>query len=169
MMMLPAITFSPPNFLTPRRRPAVSRPLRDEPPAFLCAIRLAPYSLSALGAAFFAGAFLAAGLSPSVFLAAAFLAGAFLAGFAAASSAAGAAAFGAVALAGAFLADALRAGFGASATGSAITAVVAWCCAAARALIFSSTVSEVFAPPIRISPTRTVDRICRWPLRRSKC
>src|SRR5438128_2511523 len=37
-MMLPATTASPPNFLTPRRRPAVSRPLRDEPPAFLCAM-----------------------------------------------------------------------------------------------------------------------------------
>src|SRR6185437_10147684 len=38
MMMLPGMTISPPNFLTPRRRPALSRPLRDEPPAFLCAI-----------------------------------------------------------------------------------------------------------------------------------
>src|SRR5688572_7873193 len=38
MMMLPAITCWPPNFFTPRRRPAESRPLRDEPPAFLCAI-----------------------------------------------------------------------------------------------------------------------------------
>ena len=38
MMMLPATTCSPPYFLTPRRRPSVSRPLRDEPPAFLCAI-----------------------------------------------------------------------------------------------------------------------------------
>src|SRR6185312_9624292 len=169
MMMLPAITFSPPNFLTPRRRPAVSRPLRDDPPAFLCAIRLAPYSLSAFGAAFLAGAFLAAGLSPSVFFAAAFFAGAFLAGLAAASSAAGAAALGAATLAGAFFAGALRAGLGASATGSAITAVAVWCCAAARALIFSSAVSEVLAPPTRISPMRTVDRICRWPLRRSKC
>src|ERR1051326_3480691 len=37
-MMLPATTASPPNFLTPSRRPAVARPLRDEPPAFLCAI-----------------------------------------------------------------------------------------------------------------------------------
>jgi len=26
------------EFLTPSRRPALSRPLRDEPPAFLCAI-----------------------------------------------------------------------------------------------------------------------------------
>src|SRR5215469_2496084 len=38
-MMLPATTASPPNFLTPSRRPRLSRPLREEPPAFLCAIR----------------------------------------------------------------------------------------------------------------------------------
>src|SRR5688500_5076934 len=38
--MLPARTFSPPNFFTPRRRPALSRPLREEPPAFLCAMAL---------------------------------------------------------------------------------------------------------------------------------
>src|SRR5438094_10111791 len=37
-MMLPATTSCPPNFFTPRRRPAESRPLREEPPAFLCAI-----------------------------------------------------------------------------------------------------------------------------------
>src|SRR5215208_4173511 len=37
-MMLPASTVSPPNFFTPRRRPALSRPLREEPPAFLCAM-----------------------------------------------------------------------------------------------------------------------------------
>src|SRR5713226_2019747 len=37
-MMLPGMTISPPNFLTPSRRPGLSRPLRDEPPAFLCAI-----------------------------------------------------------------------------------------------------------------------------------
>src|SRR5580700_3577985 len=36
--MLPATTLWPPDFLTPRRRPSVSRPLRDDPPAFLCAI-----------------------------------------------------------------------------------------------------------------------------------
>src|SRR5262245_28179255 len=41
--MLPARTSSAPNFLTPRRRPAVSRPLRDEPPAFLCAMDQTPY------------------------------------------------------------------------------------------------------------------------------
>src|SRR5947209_13262029 len=37
-MILPGMTISPPNFLTPSRRPRLSRPLRDEPPAFLCAI-----------------------------------------------------------------------------------------------------------------------------------
>src|SRR3712207_6284312 len=37
-MMLPGTTASPPNFFTPRRRPALSRPLREDPPAFLCAI-----------------------------------------------------------------------------------------------------------------------------------
>src|ERR1051325_11550333 len=37
-MILPGTTISPPNFLTPSRRPGLSRPLRDDPPAFLCAI-----------------------------------------------------------------------------------------------------------------------------------
>src|SRR5436309_3144832 len=37
-MMLPGTTTSPPYFLTPSRRPRLSRPLREEPPAFLCAI-----------------------------------------------------------------------------------------------------------------------------------
>src|SRR6187399_2892025 len=37
-MMLPPTTSWPPNFFTPRRRPAESRPLRELPPAFLCAI-----------------------------------------------------------------------------------------------------------------------------------
>src|SRR6478609_5221101 len=105
MMMLPGTTDSPPNFLTPRRRPAVSRPLREEPPAFLCAIGYSPYSLSALGAAF-----LAAGLS--AVSAAAFFGAAFLAG--ALASAAGASAAGAAFLAGAFLAA--GAAFGASVT-----------------------------------------------------
>src|SRR5690606_23097179 len=36
--MLPASTDWLPNFFTPRRRPAESRPLRELPPAFLCAI-----------------------------------------------------------------------------------------------------------------------------------
>src|SRR6266403_5960257 len=44
-MMLPGTTISPPNFLTPSRRPRLSRPLREEPPAFLCAI---PYSFFGL-------------------------------------------------------------------------------------------------------------------------
>src|SRR5579862_7971623 len=32
------MTISPPDFFKPRRRPALSRPLREDPPAFLCAI-----------------------------------------------------------------------------------------------------------------------------------
>src|SRR5512132_2623638 len=39
-MMLPGITDSPPNFLTPSRCPGLSRALRELPPAFLCAIAL---------------------------------------------------------------------------------------------------------------------------------
>src|ERR1044071_5667648 len=39
-MMLPASTLSPPAVFKPRRRPAESRPLREDPPAFLCAIAL---------------------------------------------------------------------------------------------------------------------------------
>src|SRR5215472_14824976 len=41
---LPPAIFSPPNIFTPRRWALESRPLRDEPPAFLCAIT---YSLPA--------------------------------------------------------------------------------------------------------------------------
>src|SRR5688500_9553208 len=37
-MMLPARALWPPNSLTPRRFDSESRPLRDEPPAFLCAM-----------------------------------------------------------------------------------------------------------------------------------
>src|SRR5438309_11397943 len=49
-MMLPARTDCPPNFFTPRRLLSLSRPLRDEPPAFLCAMtKLGPDYL-ALGA-----------------------------------------------------------------------------------------------------------------------
>src|SRR5262249_6897069 len=40
--ILPASTCSPPYFLIPSRRPAVSRPLREEPPAFLCAMTMFP-------------------------------------------------------------------------------------------------------------------------------
>src|ERR1700758_3806281 len=38
--MLPARTICPPYLFTPRRRPAESRPLRDDPPAFLWAMVL---------------------------------------------------------------------------------------------------------------------------------
>src|SRR4051812_36455854 len=38
-MMLPAMTTSPPNFLSPSRFECESRPLRVLPPAFLCAMR----------------------------------------------------------------------------------------------------------------------------------
>src|ERR1700750_2631409 len=48
-MMLPGMTISPPNFLTPSRRPALSRPLRDEPPAFLCAICRSSFLLQLRG------------------------------------------------------------------------------------------------------------------------
>src|ERR1700749_1861645 len=44
--ILPASALSPPNNFTPRRRPAESRPLREDPPAFLCAITETPKSLS---------------------------------------------------------------------------------------------------------------------------
>src|SRR5260370_12529577 len=37
-MMVPGMRTWPPNFWRPGRRPALSRPLREEPPAFLCAI-----------------------------------------------------------------------------------------------------------------------------------
>src|SRR5471030_1365181 len=36
--ILPATTISPPAFFKQRRRPAESRPLREDPPAFLCAM-----------------------------------------------------------------------------------------------------------------------------------
>src|SRR4051812_34785578 len=67
-MMLPARTVSLPNFFTPRRLLSLSRPLRDEPPAFLCAMTnyfafgvfLAP---PLAGAAFFVDGVSSAGLS----------------------------------------------------------------------------------------------------------
>src|SRR3954463_8999729 len=37
-MILPGTTPPPPYCFSPRRRPAESRPLREDPPAFLCAI-----------------------------------------------------------------------------------------------------------------------------------
>ena len=63
-MMLPGITAWPPDFLSPRRRPAESRPLRELPPAFLCAIAL--YSSDFF---FLAAGFLAAGLAAAFGLA----------------------------------------------------------------------------------------------------
>src|SRR3990172_362140 len=96
-MMLPPATFSPPNFFTPRRRPAESRPLRDEPPAFLCAISRNPYFFAAgfLAGAFLAGAALAAAgfdsFAGAAALAAGFLAGALSAFAAGAASLTGAA------------------------------------------------------------------------------
>src|SRR5258708_40272805 len=44
--MLPGTTISPPNFLTPRRQPPESRPLREEPPAFLWAMEDLPRLLA---------------------------------------------------------------------------------------------------------------------------
>src|SRR5438552_8818939 len=72
-MMLPARTDCPPNFFTPRRLLSLSRPLRDEPPAFLCAMSnyfafglfLAP---ALAGAAFFVEAGLAVLRPPVLFL-----------------------------------------------------------------------------------------------------
>src|SRR4051794_20326039 len=82
-MMLPARTVSLPNFFTPRRLLWLSRPLRDEPPAFLCAMSnyfaFGVFFAAALaGAAFFVdgvsalalagAAFFGAGLAaPAVF------------------------------------------------------------------------------------------------------
>src|SRR4051812_7810184 len=75
-MMLPARTVSLPNFFTPRRLLSLSRPFRDEPPAFLCAMTNyfafgdflgAPLA----GAAFFVDGLLAAGLAAAGFFAAA--------------------------------------------------------------------------------------------------
>ena len=42
LLVLPARTVSPPKRFTPRRLASESRPLRDEPPAFLCAIYRTP-------------------------------------------------------------------------------------------------------------------------------
>src|SRR6516164_126334 len=49
-MILPGTTISPPNFFTPRRRPRLSRPLREEPPAFLCAICCSLFALRTVAA-----------------------------------------------------------------------------------------------------------------------
>src|SRR5258707_26311 len=82
-MMLPARTLSLPNFFTPRRLLSLSRPLRDEPPAFLCAMSnyfaFGLFFAAALaGAAFFVDGVLAFG---AAFLAAGFSAPAALSSF----------------------------------------------------------------------------------------
>src|SRR5258708_23088216 len=71
-MMLPARTFSLPNFFTPRRLLSLSRPLRDEPPAFLCAMTgyfaFGVFLAAALaGAAFFVDGVLAGFLAAAFF------------------------------------------------------------------------------------------------------
>src|SRR3954451_1698433 len=76
-MMLPARTVSLPNFFTPRRLLSLSRPLRDDPPAFLCAM-----------SNYFFGDFLAPPLAGAAFFvdpdsALAVAGAAFLAGFSA--------------------------------------------------------------------------------------
>src|SRR5262249_38251829 len=78
-MMLPAGTSWPPKRFTPRRWPGESRPLRELPPAFLCA--MADHSFLLAFAAF---GFAAFGLAAPA--AAAFLAGAFFAFLAGASA-----------------------------------------------------------------------------------
>src|SRR5512137_264084 len=80
-MILPGMTLCPPDFLTPRCRPAESRPLRDEPPAFLCAMGKVLYVFLSLAAGFLSAAF-AAGLAAGFFAGAAFFAKGFFAGFA---------------------------------------------------------------------------------------
>src|SRR5688572_30735270 len=95
-MMLPARAAWPPNNFTPRRLLSLSRPLRDEPPAFLCAIvdyfAFGDFLAAPLaGAAFFVDGALAAFLGAAAFLAGAlaFASGASAGGplgFAAASS-----------------------------------------------------------------------------------
>src|SRR5437773_5033323 len=46
--MLPPSTASPPNFFRPNRCDCESRPLRDDPTPFLCAIRT-PFGVSGVG------------------------------------------------------------------------------------------------------------------------
>src|SRR3954452_23665198 len=65
-MMLPALTAWPPKSFTPRRLPALSRPLRDEPPAFLCAIVLSPSGRRDLGDAHDGQVLAVAALAPIV-------------------------------------------------------------------------------------------------------
>src|SRR5688500_15141472 len=105
--MLPARADWPPNNLTPRRLLSLSRPLRELPPAFLCAI--SNY--------FFFGVFLAAALAG-----AAFFVDAGLAGFSAAALAE-AAFFALGALSGSALASSAGAGLGVSCSSTCGAAV----------------------------------------------
>src|SRR6476620_5457670 len=66
-MILPARADWPPNSFTPRRLLSLSRPLRDEPPAFLCAMRNC-YLIDSKGLIYLAfGAFLVLPLAGAAF------------------------------------------------------------------------------------------------------
>src|SRR5688500_6163718 len=106
--MLPARADWPPNNLTPRRLLSLSRPLRELPPAFLCAI--SNY--------FFFGVFLAAALAGAAFFVDAGLAGL------AAAALAGAAFLALGALSGSALASSAGAGLGVSCSPTCGAAVV---------------------------------------------
>src|SRR5689334_6269782 len=71
-MMLPARADWPPNNFTPRRLLSLSRPLRDEPPAFLCAMSNYFAFGDFLAAALAGAAFFVDGVSALAFGAAAF-------------------------------------------------------------------------------------------------
>src|SRR5215470_1038765 len=87
--MLPASTISPPNDFTPRRRPAESRPLRDDPPAFLWAMVLLRSSVFYRDSAANAHHFLLSLSSGADFAAAGFFAAVFAGFFAAVFAALG--------------------------------------------------------------------------------
>ena len=55
--IFPETTGSPPYFFTPNLLPAVSRPFREEPPAFLCAIQTSFKRLIFFGCRLFSGRF----------------------------------------------------------------------------------------------------------------
>src|SRR6476620_8851091 len=77
-MMFPARTACPPNFFTPRRLLSLSRPLPDEPPAFLCPMSNYFAFGDFLAAALACAAFFVDGVLAEVFFAEAFVADAFL-------------------------------------------------------------------------------------------
>src|SRR6266404_7679628 len=52
MIMLPAVTSSPPNAFTPSRLLTLSRPLRELPCPFLCAMTKSPAVPNAFGTAY---------------------------------------------------------------------------------------------------------------------